>query len=280
MEEIWPTFVRANQDCPAHGRIVKDFVFFTTPGKPLSRAGKDTAQRFAALELYAQEFKDLYVANEKLQKANGFIPKESPPPPTPLTPPVEMSTNRETNGVANPHGHIDLSNLDHQIEAVLRRVLPDVLLNSRGTALGQLVSNMLLAGNNQSRSLDDLASPSSIIFSLTEKSNGTNGTNGSRPNPAHDLTSLRSSFLSIISKNSYLHGLNYTSNIFDCGLDSLQIPVVIEEVNGFLLRSRFQARPISAKVMYYNPTIDKLAVAALKGGFEDTLAPALMADEN
>lgn len=281
LQEIWPTIVRANQDCPAHGRIVKDFVFFTTPDKPLSRAGKDTVQRFAALELYAQEFKDMYASNKKPQKSNVFVPKESTPPPTPLSSsPVEVKTNGVMNGVTNSPGDIDLSKLDQQIEAVLRRVLPDVLLHSLGTALGQMVSNLLLAGNDQSRSLDNLGSPDPVIFKHTEKFDGENVVNGGSHSPAQDLTSLRSSFLSILSRNSYLHGLSSTSNLFDCGLDSLQIPVVIEEVNDFLLKSKFQARPISAKVIYDNPTVEKLAVAVLKGGFEDKLAPAITVNGN
>ena len=60
MQNIWPSVLQANRDCPAHGRIMKDFIFFTSPDKPLPRAAKDTVQRHAALKLYEDEFKALY----------------------------------------------------------------------------------------------------------------------------------------------------------------------------------------------------------------------------
>ena len=60
LNEIWPSIVQANRDCPAHGRIMKGFVMLTSLYKPMPRARKDTVQRHAALKLYANEFKALY----------------------------------------------------------------------------------------------------------------------------------------------------------------------------------------------------------------------------
>ncbi|KAK4497665.1 hypothetical protein PRZ48_010318 [Zasmidium cellare] len=60
LEKIWPIVERANGPTVKHGRIAKDHVFFTSPGKPLPRAGKGTVQRAAANRLYAEEIEELY----------------------------------------------------------------------------------------------------------------------------------------------------------------------------------------------------------------------------
>ena len=62
LEDIWPSIERANKDCPAHGRIMKDFVLFTSPDKPMSRAGKGTVQRMTTVALYKPELDDLYAS--------------------------------------------------------------------------------------------------------------------------------------------------------------------------------------------------------------------------
>ncbi|KAK3179437.1 hypothetical protein OEA41_005559 [Lepraria neglecta] len=78
--DIWPTVMQANRDCPAHGRIMKDFITLTSPDKPLPRAGKDTVQRYAAIKLYAEEFKALYSS------------KSEKPQPEPMNGTVELSS--------------------------------------------------------------------------------------------------------------------------------------------------------------------------------------------
>lgn len=60
IEDIWPTVQRANQDCPAHARIMKDFILFTSPDKPFPRSGKATVQRMMALDLYKSQIDMLY----------------------------------------------------------------------------------------------------------------------------------------------------------------------------------------------------------------------------
>lgn len=62
LNEIWPTIERANQDCPSYGRIMKDFILFTTSEKPVLRTGKGTAQRKMTLDLYENEIARLYHA--------------------------------------------------------------------------------------------------------------------------------------------------------------------------------------------------------------------------
>ncbi|GAB7357574.1 hypothetical protein MBLNU459_g0084t1 [Dothideomycetes sp. NU459] len=58
--DIWPTIQRANKDCPAHGRIMRDMIVFTHPAKQVMRAGKGTVQRRPTLDLYQEEFDALY----------------------------------------------------------------------------------------------------------------------------------------------------------------------------------------------------------------------------
>ena len=64
LEKIWPLVERANKDCPAHGRISKEFVLFTTPEKPMLRASKGTVQRMSTVKLYEPELDEIYAASQ------------------------------------------------------------------------------------------------------------------------------------------------------------------------------------------------------------------------
>ena len=156
LEDIWPAVVKANLDCPAHGRIMKNFVMFTKPDKPLPRAGKETVQRYAALKEYADEFKALYA------------------PPVPIT-----------SGVSEALKELDA------------------------------------------------------------------------PEPVAD--DLQAALFRVISSNSYLTDLTYTADLFECGLDSLQVPVLITHINTFLTESHKDDSLICNKTLYDYPSIEKLA---------------------
>lgn len=54
LDQVWPSIIQANRDCPSHGRIMKGFVMPTDPAKPLPRASKDTVQRHAVLSCMMQ----------------------------------------------------------------------------------------------------------------------------------------------------------------------------------------------------------------------------------
>lgn len=62
MEDVWPSIKEANKDCPAHGRVMKDFIIPSNPEKPIPRAGKDAVQRHATHKLYENEFKAFYAS--------------------------------------------------------------------------------------------------------------------------------------------------------------------------------------------------------------------------
>ncbi|KAL8647282.1 MAG: hypothetical protein Q9226_006496 [Calogaya cf. arnoldii] len=52
IEELWPTIVVANRDAPSHARITKSHILFTSPPKPMLRAGKGTVQRAGTVQAY------------------------------------------------------------------------------------------------------------------------------------------------------------------------------------------------------------------------------------
>jgi thioester reductase-like protein len=66
IETLWSSIEEANQACPAHARIARTHILFTTPEKPFPRAGKGTIQRAAALALYSSEIETLYSHADQL----------------------------------------------------------------------------------------------------------------------------------------------------------------------------------------------------------------------
>ncbi|KAJ5726313.1 NRPS-like enzyme [Penicillium malachiteum] len=65
IEKLWPSIEQANQTAPAHARIAKSHILFTS-GEPLPRASKGTLQRAQALSNYKKEIDNLYRDAEKL----------------------------------------------------------------------------------------------------------------------------------------------------------------------------------------------------------------------
>ena len=85
LDKIWPLVERANKDCPAHGRISKEFVLFTTPEKPMLRASKGTVQRMSTVKLYEPELNRIYEASQ-----SG--------PAQPSSVPVSLSSEKSLRG--------------------------------------------------------------------------------------------------------------------------------------------------------------------------------------
>ncbi|KAJ6103833.1 NRPS-like enzyme [Penicillium sp. IBT 16267x] len=71
IEELWPSIEQANSSAPAHARIAKSHILFTSPQKPMLRAGKGTVQRAGTLALYAQELEDLYASVDTVSQLVG-----------------------------------------------------------------------------------------------------------------------------------------------------------------------------------------------------------------
>ncbi|KAG6896087.1 putative secondary metabolism biosynthetic enzyme [Termitomyces sp. T32_za158] len=53
--QLWPTVEEANRIAPAHSRIFKEMILFTSKEKPLPRAVKGSVTRKAALKIYERE---------------------------------------------------------------------------------------------------------------------------------------------------------------------------------------------------------------------------------
>ena len=76
IERLWPVIQEANSQCPAHARVSKSHVLFTTPEKPMSRAGKGTVQRRLTIEKYSAELDALYADADRLRYCEAIV--ESP----------------------------------------------------------------------------------------------------------------------------------------------------------------------------------------------------------
>lgn len=78
IERLWPSIEAANSEAPAHARISKTHILFTTPDRPFPRAGKGTIQRAAALTLYAPDIDALYASNDTLTSPdNATAPRRN-----------------------------------------------------------------------------------------------------------------------------------------------------------------------------------------------------------
>lgn len=94
LEQIWSLIEKANETSPAHGRISKAHILFTSPGKPMLRAGKGTVQRKLTLNAYADEIEGLYADAETFM--NGDLP---PPDPELENSPLETQILRLVQGL-------------------------------------------------------------------------------------------------------------------------------------------------------------------------------------
>ncbi len=305
LHEIWPTVVQANRDCPAHGRVMKDFIMFTSPYKPMPRAGKDTVQRYATLKLYADEFEDLYAASKPSTQVsnmglNGEIKPLSAAPQNPLPSPSMAGINAHDiapklsadcstvqSPISDRAATYSASDLDAQIEAALHRVLPSLLLEHLGRAVAQMMASLRTSAVLQPNTanladktpMDTCRGDSGERLPTSPGPNalqvqgcGQEAHHGSIPvnyspaaSPAksdgYHPEDLRGFLYRIISNNTYLHEVNDMANLFDCGLDSLQVPVLVNEINAFLIKSRATVSLISNKTIYDNPSIEKLQAA-------------------
>lgn len=59
---IWPVLQEANARSSSQGRLAKDLVMYTVPGKPMLKTSKGTVQRKNTLYLYREETNKLYSA--------------------------------------------------------------------------------------------------------------------------------------------------------------------------------------------------------------------------
>ena len=305
IHDMWPTIAKANQDCPAHGRIMRDFIMFTSPEKPMPRAGKDTVQRYATLKLYAEEFKCLYArSTPQTQLPNGVpsamykLPGVAPESPTPRPLVDESATDNSMTESSTATGSIQpfasssvpvyaASDLDAQIELVLRRLLPEALPQHLGPALAQMMANLLhtttapaKVSNQVNGICSSTSSPSQETQLPAAREDGPDSqvqVSAMKPHASGHVSSLKRSKSIInapedlrdvlyraISSNTYLHDVIDQADLFDCGLDSLQISALVNEINALLVKSGPHVALVQNKTIYENSSIEKLLMALEK----------------
>jgi thioester reductase-like protein len=76
--------------------------------------------------------------------------------------------------------------------------------------------------------------------------------------------SLRKALRQLISTNTTIEDVTDTADLFQQGLDSLQVMTLVKAVNAFFTNSWPGFRPISSKTIYANSTISKLESAVRK----------------
>lgn len=64
----------ANHASPTFGRIYKEYILTTTPGKPLPRTPKGTVSHKSATKLYADEIEEIYATVERTTGDTGAPP--------------------------------------------------------------------------------------------------------------------------------------------------------------------------------------------------------------
>ncbi|KAK3988006.1 hypothetical protein QBC44DRAFT_293882 [Cladorrhinum sp. PSN332] len=69
VEQIWPWVEKANEKCPAHGRVWKSMIMLTAPEKPFQRTPKATVMRHKTVELYREEIDYLFSQQESQDTA-------------------------------------------------------------------------------------------------------------------------------------------------------------------------------------------------------------------
>ena len=289
-QAIWPTVMEANRSCPAHGRIMKDHILVTSPGKPLPQAAKGTVQRYAALKLYSQEFKAFYSLS-KGRSGHQAVPS------------IDKSTS--ANGAASTSSGLEemkpatqnpsfssyladspelASAIDTHIEKALNRLLPDILLQHLGPAFARMITDLLhpvAARHNVTSQVSEVklngvgqtgyTTPSTSTSDGTDKANSYDK-HDRKATYSHEDTAtisssrqdLQSSLRQAIENSTYMHGLNDEANFFDCGLDSLQIGALVKEINEFLPKLVPDVEMVSIKTIYENPTCEAL-FEALQG---------------
>ncbi|KAJ5632076.1 NRPS-like enzyme [Penicillium lividum] len=70
IEKIWPSIEEANSSTPAHARITKSHILFTSSNKPMVRTAKGTVQRSGSLALYTDELEILYANVDRLTQVD------------------------------------------------------------------------------------------------------------------------------------------------------------------------------------------------------------------
>ncbi|KAJ5578055.1 thioester reductase domain-containing protein [Penicillium hispanicum] len=240
IQDIWPQISLANRDCPAHGRIMKGFAMLTKPDKPLPRAGKDTVQRHAVFKLYADEWKALYDS-----KRPHVEPQPAPAPAAPAASPTPAST-------------VPSAAIDRAVEDALNRLLPGAVEKAVQGVLARLLTGLsgTAAPSTPVTPSTLPASPDLPAQEPPTLTNGTHKTNGIvNGTQAPDLKRLIHDRL---AENLDMTKITDDADLFQFGLDSLQVVELINSLNTYLKEWRPSVAPVERKAVYANPTVNQI----------------------
>ena len=260
--DIWPKVMQANKSCPAQGRVMKDCIIIADPKKPFPRAGKETIQRFAALEAYSNEIEDLYERMDQSRK--GAQAKSPMTPAISSVSPTDMpstSVNNSSESLLELNS-ISVSDLDSKIEGIINRLLPNLLSKHLRPALIDILttSNPQIQVVSEPAAVGDDGLDSSRIPALCHSEQSR--TASQRKDFKREV---QQAVRDAISSTAYLYKYDDESDLFQCGLDSLQVVSLVGEINTNVGRSIDQKREISTEDIYDNPTVEGMVKVILKG---------------
>jgi aryl carrier-like protein len=270
LNQVWPSIVQANRDCPAHGRIMKGFVMLTDPAKPLPRARKDTVQRHAVFKLYEAEWKSLY---ERLARFNQ-----------PSKEPVVQSSVSPGKPHDNPSQKDDGAELSDKIILAIEAIVEQKIsaaLDQFASALLAAASHLHSAGSSASYAATqetksptrEVASPEGTVNGAVNVLNMTNahagqpngfakGANDHRKKSAEER--LRRIIYDTLAENLEVDDLTDDTDLFKFGLGSLQVHSLLNAINAFILKSEQPVDFIQSEAIYSNPTVEKLVAVVVK----------------
>ncbi|KAI8946250.1 acetyl-CoA synthetase-like protein [Xylaria longipes] len=270
LDQVWPSIVQANRDCPAHGRIMKGFVMLTDPKKPLPRASKDTVQRHAVFKLYEDEWKFLYErqAMSNQISENSVVPSSAP------------SERPQTDPREADDGMVLTDEMTSAIEAIIERKLSTALdrfthairtaasqLHSTGFAVAYSAArgtgSPVGAPDRRERIVNGAVDVLKAKNAHTAYSNGfTMKVNGHAKKPADER--LRQIIYDTLAENLDIENIEDDTDLFKFGLDSLQVTSLLNAINAFIVKSKQAGDLIRNEVIYSNPTIAKLVAVVVK----------------
>lgn len=244
IKDIWPSVLRANLDCPAHGRIMKGFGMITDPKKPIPRAGKGTVQRHAALQLYAKEFEGLYKKMQPSANTNSNLPE-------PRSQSAMPATVEEVDDIDARIEKALVKLLPTALEEAIRKTLPQMLLGLNGLLpVQQSVekSTPLLTDGHTNITTNGVTSP---ITNAVSKEAG----KPSASTPAKDVRQL---IYDELSENLDTIHVTADTDLFNHGLDSLQVQSLVTTLNAYLIRFKPGVELLEVKQVYDKPTVREI----------------------
>ncbi|KAJ8065134.1 hypothetical protein OCU04_005847 [Sclerotinia nivalis] len=270
LDQVWPSIVQANRGCPAHGRIMKGFVMLTDPAKPLPRASKDTVQRHAVFKIYEAEWKALYENQARLNQTWKEPAVQSSAPSG-----DSHGKPSETNS-----GPVLSNEMILAIDAIIEQKMVaalDRFASAIHAAASQLHSTCSTLSYSSAQDTESstkgAASPKVNTSSVStapdttsiddvQPNDFTNGVNGH----AKDFVDgqLRQIIYNTLAENLEINNLENDTDLFKFGLDSLQVPSLLNTINAFIVRSGQPVNLIRSEAIYSNPTVAKLVALVSK----------------